>query len=224
MRFSIEIKPGYLHALVYQRDSAEDMRKFLLAVHAACEEHRTPKILVCVRQSRAMFKPEDYGLDGAARGYAGELATSACQVALVGDTEELHSAHEYIELAARNQNLNVRAFRDEDAARRWMDAAARPGQRYRFTRVVIAGAPDDAGIYSLWDGEELVYYGRADGKKANGGSTIRSRLLEHFFNDGGRRPTHYSWELAADPAAREAELLLEHQRAHGKLPRDNKAA
>ena len=213
MRFSIETKPGYLRALVYQRDSAEDMRKFLLAVHAACEEHRMPKILVCVRQSRAMFKPEDYGLDGGARGYAGELATSACQVALVGDTEELHSAHEYIELVARQQKLNVRAFRDEAEARRWLHGAPRAGQRYGFTRIVIAGAPDDVGVYTLWEEEELVYYGRG---------AIRTRLLEHL--ERRDRATHYSWEVCQDPVAREAELLLEHQRTHGRLPKGNKAA
>jgi hypothetical protein len=62
--------------------------------------------------------------------------------------------------------MNVGAFRDEHAAR-----------RYRFTRVAIAGAPEEAGVYALWDGDEVIYYGRADGRKQGGGSTIRSRLL-----------------------------------------------
>jgi hypothetical protein len=83
---------------------------------------------------------------------------------------------------------------------------------------VIAGAPEDQGVYALWDGEELVYYGRG---------SIRARLLDHF--DGHvdpltRRATHYGWEMCADPAAREAELLEEHQRLFGKPPRFNRAA
>ena len=36
MKFSIEKRAGYLHALVEGRDTAEQMREFLLAVHAAC--------------------------------------------------------------------------------------------------------------------------------------------------------------------------------------------
>jgi hypothetical protein len=209
MRFSIEPKDGYLHAALFGRDTAEQMRDFLLAVHAACREHGTPKILMSVRQSRAVFKPEDYGLAG----YVNELVTPLCQIALVGDTEELHAAHEYIEVVARQHNINARAFRDEPAALRWMHGATAATRRYRFSRIVIAGAPDDAGVYALWEEEELVYYGRG---------TIRSRLLEHL--ERRVRATHYSWELCKDPAAREAELLREHERTFGRVPRYNKAA
>jgi hypothetical protein len=206
MRFSIEPREGYLHAAVFGRDTAEQMRDFLLAVHAACQEHGTPKILISVRQSRAVFKPEDYGLSG----YVNELVTPACQIALVGDTDEVSSANEYIEIVARQQGVNVRAFRDEAAALRWMNGATAPTRRYRFARIVIAGAPDDVGVYALWEEEELVYYGRG---------AIRSGLVEHF--ERRVRATHYSWELCKDPAAREAELLREHQRAFGRLPRFN---
>jgi hypothetical protein len=218
MKFSIEAKDGYLRAALQGRDTAEEMREFLLAVHAACQKHGTPKILISVRQSRAVFKPEDYGLDGSMPGYARELATTACQVALVGDTAELHSAHEYIEVVARQQNLNVRAFRAESAALRWMDGGAATSRRYPFTRIVISGSPEEAGVYALWDGEELVYYGRAEG-----GVGIRSALLDHYYREQ-LRPTHYSWEVCKDPAAREAELLAEHRRVFGRPPRLNAAA
>jgi hypothetical protein len=222
MKFSIEPRQGYLYAVLAGRDTAEEMREFLLAVHAACREHEMPKILISFRQCRAMFKPEDYGLSGetraAGRGYAGELVTPACQIAAVGDTEDVNAANEYIEMVARQQGLNVRAFRDEHSALRWLGGAAVPERRYRFARLVIAGAPEDAGIYTLWEYDEIVYYGRADG----GSSTIRSRLEEHFR--AGMRATHYAWELCRDPAAREAELLGEHERAFGRLPRFNAAA
>ena len=129
-----------------------------------------------------------------------------------------HSAHGYIEMVARQQNINARAFRDEAAALRWMSGSVGPARRYRFTRVVIAGAPEDQGVYALWDGEELIYYGR-------GG--IRERLLDHFHGRVDpltRRATHYGWEMCKDAAAREAELLAEHQRLFGKPPRLNAAA
>ena len=216
MRLTIARETDYLGAELLGRETAEQMRDFLFAVHAACKEHETPRILISIRQSRAVFKPEDYGLSG----YVNGLITPACQVALVGDTDEVNSANEYIEVIARQQGVNVRAFREDAAALRWLSGAAVPTRRYRFTRIVIAGAPDHAGIYTLWDGEEVIYYGRADGRDAGGGSTIRSRLLDHYYA-APQRPTHYSWELCANPASRESELLQEHERAFGRLPRYN---
>ena len=215
MRFSIEPRAGYLLATLHGRDTAEQMREFLLAVRAACRERDTPRILISVRQSRAIFKPEDYGLGG----YANALATPACQIALVGDTDEVNSANEYIELIARQHGINVRAFREEQAAAGWLAGGpSRPARRYRFTRIVIAGAPDDRGVFALWDREELVYYGRADGS----GSTIRSRLLDQYLSHPNRA-THYSWELCADPASRELELLREYESTFGRRPKYNAA-
>jgi hypothetical protein len=218
MKYSIEARDGYLHAALAGRETADQMREFLHAVHAACGKHQSPKILMTIRRSRPVFKPEDYGLSG----YANALVTPACQVALLGDTEELHAAHEYIEMVARQQNINARAFRSESAALGWLRGATAPTRRYRFTHTVIAGAPDDAGIYALWDGEELIYYGRAQGD----GITIRSRLMDHYqgrVDAQTKRATHYGWELCKDPVAREAELLREHQRRFGKPPRLNAA-
>jgi hypothetical protein len=215
MRFAIEPRAGYLRATLWERETAEEMREFLLAVHAACREHASSKVVMVIRRSRPAFKPEDYGLNG----YAADLVSAQCQIALVADSAELHSAHGYIELVARQQNINARAFRSESAAIGWLRGAHAPTRRYRFTRIVIAGAPEDAGIYALWDGDELIYYGRAQ--------SIRARLMDHYqgkLDAQTKRATHYGWELCKDPVAREAELLLEHQRQFGKLPRLNSQA
>ena len=214
MRFTLEPRAGYLRATLSERETAEEMRQFLLAVHAACRQHASSKVVMVIRRSRPAFKPEDYGLTT----YVGGLVSPACQVALVGDSEELHTAHGYIVMVARQQNINARAVRDEAAALRWMSGSVGPARRYRFTRMVIAGAPQDQGVYALWDGEELIYYGRG---------SIRARLMDHFHGRLGaltRRATHYGWEICKDPAAREAELLAEHQRLFGKPPRLNAAA
>lgn len=216
MRYSIEARSGYLACLVNGRQTADDMREFLHAVQAACREHGCPKILMTVRNSRVIFKPEDYGLSS----YVAELVSPSCQVALLGDSQELNAAHEYIEVVARQQGINARAFRNEASALRWLQGEPEPARRYHFTRIALLGAPADAGVYALWDGEELVYYGRATG----GTASIRARLLDHFE---GRLPatsaSHYSWELCADPASREAELLAEYQRVFGRPPRFNAA-
>jgi hypothetical protein len=94
--------------------------------------------------------------------------------------------------------------------------------RYALIRTMVAGAPPDPGVYALWENEELIYYGRALGE----GATIQSRLREHLAgaNACTAGATHYGWEITSNPRAREAELLREHQRAHGRLPRCNAAA
>jgi hypothetical protein len=90
--------------------------------------------------------------------------------------------------------------------------------RYAFSRTMVSGAPPDPGVFALWEGEELIYYGRAH--------SIQAQLLEHL--DGGelctRRATHYGWEISGNAAMREADLLREYRRAHGRLPRCNAAA
>jgi hypothetical protein len=94
--------------------------------------------------------------------------------------------------------------------------------RYAFTAVMVAGAPPDPGVFALWHGDELIYYGRALGE----GATIQSRLREHL-EDAARctsGATHYGWEIAAHPRQREVELLREFEEAHGRLPRCNARA
>jgi hypothetical protein len=84
---------------------------------------------------------------------------------------------------------------------------------------MVSGAPEDPGVYALWENDELIYYGHA--RSAN--VTIRSCLREHLAGGNActRNATHYGWEISANPAQREAELLREHQRANKKLPRCN---
>jgi hypothetical protein len=116
VRYSITLRNGYLQCTVLGRDNADDMREFLHAVQAACKQHGCPRILMTVRSSRAIFKPEDYGL----RTYVPELISPNCQIAMLGDSHELNVAHEYIELVARQRQINARAFRDEPTALLWL--------------------------------------------------------------------------------------------------------
>ncbi|HLS87579.1 MAG TPA: hypothetical protein VK043_14855 [Burkholderiales bacterium] len=120
MKLHVEARTRYVYAELRERESAADMRAFILAAKRACLEHGCPRVLLSIRDSSAVFKAEDYGLDGASRGYMAGLVTAACRIALVGDSSELHHAHEYIELVARQQGVNVRAFRDPAAAAQWL--------------------------------------------------------------------------------------------------------
>lgn len=120
MKIHIERRPAYLYAELRERAAGRDMREFALAVKAACLEHGCPRILVCIGDSPAVFKAEEYGLDGTSRGYVAGMLTRDCRIALLGDSSELHHAHEYIELVARQQGVNVRAFRDQASAVQWL--------------------------------------------------------------------------------------------------------
>jgi hypothetical protein len=95
--------------------------------------------------------------------------------------------------------------------------------RYAFTESMVAGAPPDPGVFALWAHDELIYYGRALGE----GVTIQSRLREHLgsakrcTSGCTSSATHYGWEITGNPRAREAELLREHQKSYGCIPRCN---
>lgn len=94
--------------------------------------------------------------------------------------------------------------------------------RYAFTATMVGGAPPDPGVFALWEEDELIYYGRALG----GGATIQSCLVEHLARADPctAGATHYGWEITSNPRARELELLREHERSHGRLPRCNARA
>lgn len=97
------------------------------------------------------------------------------------------------------------------------------GDRYTFSKENVNKSPDEHGVYALYDGDELIYYGRVQGK----GVTIRSRLQCHLNGDEGsctQRATGYMRERTERAAEREAELLAEFRRNNkGKQPRCNEA-
>lgn len=82
--------------------------------------------------------------------------------------------------------------------------------KWRFTKDMIADAPEHAGVYVLWDGDRIMCVGHADGRK----TTIRSCLLDLFRQHASGQSlqaTHYGWEICADPATREDQVLRELQ-------------
>ena len=91
---------------------------------------------------------------------------------------------------------------------------------YDFTKKNVDLAPEEHGVYALYDRGELIYYGRAAGENV----TIRSRLQDHLSGSDGKRTksaTHYAREVTGNPEAREKQLLEEYQAAHVRLPRCN---
>ena len=93
-------------------------------------------------------------------------------------------------------------------------------QRYPFEQTAIQDAPDQSGLYVLWEGDELTYIGSVGPP----GLTIRQRLLEHWSKRDhcGCKPTHYSWHLAIHHAELHDDWLSRHAAVFQALPRCNK--
>src|SRR6185503_8907165 len=91
--------------------------------------------------------------------------------------------------------------------------------RYAFNATMVSGAPNDPGVFALWDNDEIIYYGHARGESP----TIQSCLQRHLKGADGctSRATHYGLELSPNPPWREALLLAEFEREHKRLPRCN---
>jgi hypothetical protein len=89
--------------------------------------------------------------------------------------------------------------------------------RYPFTHAMIEHAPDGYGVYGLFEGDELIYVGRA-----TRGMSIKACLAMHLDGVLGvctAGATHYTWELNQRPNAREIELLDAFGKAQGREPR-----
>jgi hypothetical protein len=92
--------------------------------------------------------------------------------------------------------------------------------RYLFTRGAIEFAPEEPGIFGLFDGTELIYVGRAEDRHDR---SIRALLIRHqdgAFGECTMKATHYTWEIVLlGVAAREIEVLARHFQAHHREPR-----
>ena len=123
MSYRIAPQPGYLRADLLERETAAQTSEFLEALAAAALEHRVTRILINVHTSRPIFKVEQYS----ASAYLKELARRPwLKVALVATQADLRSAHEYVEVLARQQGASLRSFADTANAVAWLQASAPP--------------------------------------------------------------------------------------------------
>lgn len=115
----ISVAQDYLKAEASNRETAAETREFLREVAAESCARGYSKVMICIRASKAIFKVDDYGITA----YFDELRRRPdCRVALVADSNELHAAHEYIQVLARQHGLTLNSFRDEASAAKWLQA------------------------------------------------------------------------------------------------------
>ena len=126
MNYEISAEPGFLRAKLRNRETIEESREFLEGIALENKVHRRSGILVDVRASRPIFHVDRHGLFDQCRRL---LAGASCRIALLGDTKELRLSHDYIALLARQQGLDVRSFRNEVDALRWLQDRRIPKER-----------------------------------------------------------------------------------------------
>ena len=125
MHYTIVQGQGHLRAEMYGRQTVEETQDFIRALTREVLKSGATMVLVWVRNSRPIFKVDQYRIAEQFRRLA---ANPQYRVALLADSDELRASHEYVELLARQQRANVRAFRDEAAALDWL---ARQSQEKR---------------------------------------------------------------------------------------------
>lgn len=117
MRYTIEVRDGYLRGEMAERETPQETLEFSTAMQAAIVEKQVSKVLVVVRASRPIFRVEEYRLSE----FLGKVAGIAgLKVALVSDSKELAAAHEYVQLIAGQKGVVMRAFTDEQTALDWL--------------------------------------------------------------------------------------------------------
>jgi hypothetical protein len=82
---------------------------------------------------------------------------------------------------------------------------------------MLHGAPDEHGVYALFDGDELIYVGAA-----HAGLTIKTCLLLHEEGAWGLctgKATAYAWEITRWASARSTEILAAFCKLHLDDPR-----
>ena len=117
MRYTIELREGYLRGELVERETAEETAKFGAAVQAALRDKGVSRLLVVVRASRPIFRVEAYRLSELLGRFA---ATPDLRIALVADSRELAAAHEYIQLLASQRGIALQAFPSEQTALEWL--------------------------------------------------------------------------------------------------------
>ena len=117
MQLTTSLLGDVLRVDIRQRQTAEETREIAETAFAERERAGVLGILLMTRDSRPIFKVEEYGLSAILERIA---AIPGLRVAAVSDDSALHAAHEYIELIARQRGAAYRAFRKEADALAWL--------------------------------------------------------------------------------------------------------
>ena len=121
MRYTIEEKAGYLKAEMVERDSALETAEFVEAIVEALRTHAAGRVLITIRNSRPVFKVEEWKLSAALDKV---MSIAGLQVAFIADTREVQMSQQYIALLGRQRGLKFESFDSEPAAVAWLTSSS----------------------------------------------------------------------------------------------------
>ena len=119
MHFTFKPSKDHLRADLFGRQTVEETLQFIDALVAEARKSEATRFLVWVRNSRPIFKVEQYKISEQFKQLA---ARKDIRVALLADSDEVRASHQYIEVLAAQQGAKVRAFREEARALAWLGA------------------------------------------------------------------------------------------------------
>ena len=83
----------------------------------------------------------------------------------------------------------------------------------------MAAVPEEPGTYELISGSDTIYLGWTEVPG------LRTKIREHYsgkHGSGTQIATRFRFETHANPEARCKELIEQHKKAHGNVPRCNR--
>jgi hypothetical protein len=126
MHYTIVQGKGHVRAELFGRQTVPETEEFIRALTEEVLRGGVTMVLVWVRNSRPIFKVDQYRIAEQFRRLA---ENPQYRVALLADSDEVRASHEYIEVLARQQGANVRAFRDEASALDWLNVSPKKSDK-----------------------------------------------------------------------------------------------
>lgn len=88
------------------------------------------------------------------------------------------------------------------------------GKKHPFKSKSIAKSPRKSGVYALYDGGKVIYFGATS-------KSIQTRLQRHLHGYEGsctQTAAHYKFERTSRPKRKERKLLKAYEAKHENLP------
>jgi hypothetical protein len=117
MDFSISLREGYLRLDVYGRETPEETKRYLAALAAESARTGCRNVMIWIRSSRPIFRVAQYDIG---EFFRQALDVPGAKVALLADAPDVRASQQYVEVLAKQQGVNVRAFADEIQATEWL--------------------------------------------------------------------------------------------------------
>lgn len=122
--YSVTLEQDVLRADLARGATVREMRALLEAV--ARSSVRCHRILIRAQPARPIFHVEREGLVP----YFQRMARQPeHRIALLAETDDIQASHEYLEVIARQRGANVRSFRSELDALKWLRERRGYGER-----------------------------------------------------------------------------------------------